>query len=824
MTTCLILSSALCIGFAATLSSPQLGTFFDVPEWIPQHVGPDRTPGSESATNATRRIDATALAAVNACFEAWYERLYCFNEGNSNVWDEAEYGPTEPGPNFRFDLPPVIGVSVPRLGIYRPYTNRVANMGTRRFVEYSNLTNLVFAICDWEGDGVTWTAGAFENVLNMPRPSWSDTFKPAQSTTIFDTFAGHESVRIPQIDWCGGRDFMSSLTCDEWSRVAMTWDVVRPEMDVTHFPRRPVEDPWLNWDFHVISDAKFLQQDRYVSINFLPTFMMERVHFDEELFWSKEWLGLDVAESNPLMPSDPGYRELEAYRASWFITNSYACVVGKGREAADGGRTNRIVGVEGITNETRRLVTDSIAGLGLALGALDRTYYRLDPAYCTAVTNFQYENSISLETDPKEVAVTWDSTGNGHVDTADRIPLGELHADGAPVMITNSYGSVTDLPYVKGMTMKSWGAQPGCRVDGDVGGGYALRFDDDGDFYDFVLREVRARGYDLEMGVIYPIDLVGDVMTQGVRPDGSFATHFEYGLSIGVYDTETWERTDVPFSVSGDLVLSNRISMIGTCGYSRGYGHWRSVRPRARFVDGRPTHPGPLGFGRCKSADCWSFLGAGIGRGTKDEPITDFYDYYITYDATNLYKSVISPYASAGDCRNVIDSHFVMMREKVDAMLGLPNIDDPLAMIPVSADDLAQMSLVATEDTVLSQHWTFLKDHRYSYYNSGSRTYVTNGVLLGFYLTPSMDGGGFTFRVKDDTYQYEAVISPQWPLTVASMTLTADGTEWLDPDAKPAIDEFWGVAAAGKMESWSKVDWNWNALRRDNGNSERSKQ
>ena len=36
--------------------------------------------------------------------------------------------------------------------------------------------------------------------------------------------------------------------------------------------------------------------------------------------------------------------------------------------------------------------------------------------------------------------------------------------------------------------------------------------------------------------------------------------------------------------------------------------------------------------------------------------------------------------------------------------------------------------------------------------------------------------------------------------------------------------DFLGAAAQGKMESVSRVDWNWNALRREKGNSERNNQ
>lgn len=144
--------AALLILADITLSSPQIGTFFTLAEWMPGEVQAERTYGDPSATNASRRIDSTSLAAVNACFEAFFERSYYFSEGNVDSWP-TNYGPTAlnkflftPGPAFD----------------YGGDTNRVIT--TARYTETDNLIDLAH----------TLSAAELEDATVVRRPSWDD--------------------------------------------------------------------------------------------------------------------------------------------------------------------------------------------------------------------------------------------------------------------------------------------------------------------------------------------------------------------------------------------------------------------------------------------------------------------------------------------------------------------------------------------------------------------------------------------------------------------------------------------------------------------------
>ena len=77
---------------AVSILSEGIGDFMKLPGWMPVSVDAEHTFGSAAHSNASRRITADTLAAVEAIFEAYHERVFFSSEGLSNDWDVAEYG------------------------------------------------------------------------------------------------------------------------------------------------------------------------------------------------------------------------------------------------------------------------------------------------------------------------------------------------------------------------------------------------------------------------------------------------------------------------------------------------------------------------------------------------------------------------------------------------------------------------------------------------------------------------------------------------------------------------------------------------------------
>lgn len=223
---------------ATSLSSPYLGTFFEVPGWMGQaSVASDRTYGSPDATNATHRIDVTALRAVNAIFEGFAERCYYTHAGPSNDWDVATYGPLAES-RFWFAVPQnpddhSYDIWHPWF-VWRPDTNRVANAGTRRFVEYEHLQGLAGTLAR-PGPGYE-----LEYITNIERPNWRHLMSGYAggavrfSSTLFDRFSQNP---LPTFDWSAPGEV---LTPRDWGEAALDW----------HFAANPENtDDEFSWKF-----------------------------------------------------------------------------------------------------------------------------------------------------------------------------------------------------------------------------------------------------------------------------------------------------------------------------------------------------------------------------------------------------------------------------------------------------------------------------------------------------------------------------------------------------------------------------------------------
>lgn len=233
--------AAAVVILATSLSSPHLGTFFGLPGWMGPHDVPSaRTYGSPDALNATHRVDTTALRGVSAVFEGWAERCYYVHAGPSNEWDVAKYGPADPL-NFRFEsdiYPPAF--------VWQPDTNRVANCGTRRFVEYGHLSRLA--------EAVAWPDARcnLSEATRVWRPGWRHPYgsyygSPMWSSTLFDL---HSESPLPVFGWSRPG---TGLSLREWGESAITWDNVAPSV-------RPGEFDWgVSYDYTTVLAADMLR-------------------------------------------------------------------------------------------------------------------------------------------------------------------------------------------------------------------------------------------------------------------------------------------------------------------------------------------------------------------------------------------------------------------------------------------------------------------------------------------------------------------------------------------------------------------------------------
>ncbi len=170
--------------FAASIFTPTNGTFFTLPGWMPSSVDAEHTPGTKSAE--FRRVDPETLAAANAVFEGWFERVYFGSQGDTNDWDAACLGGLDPK-SFDFSVgawfDPAFSWCAPNA--WTPTTNRVVE--TRRFTEWRNARNLA----------KTMIGGSDDFAFFVTRPGWLTNVWWATTATM----EGLDDGFLPVFGW-----------------------------------------------------------------------------------------------------------------------------------------------------------------------------------------------------------------------------------------------------------------------------------------------------------------------------------------------------------------------------------------------------------------------------------------------------------------------------------------------------------------------------------------------------------------------------------------------------------------------------------------------
>lgn len=210
---------------SASLSSQRIGTFFTFPEWMPNEVSSDLTPGSPGATNMTQRITSDTLAAVNACFEAFCERSYYFSEGDIDSWSDKVYGPFDRA-NFWFRPGPAFDYG----------TNRVVN--TARFVETDNLIGLASSIS---------RSQTLESKTIVRRPSWNDGSSPETrrywSGTAIGDFLSAQNITYDLPDYTSWTedDPLYGKTAENFKGIAASWGAFKGDEKILAWESRGAE-------------------------------------------------------------------------------------------------------------------------------------------------------------------------------------------------------------------------------------------------------------------------------------------------------------------------------------------------------------------------------------------------------------------------------------------------------------------------------------------------------------------------------------------------------------------------------------------------------
>lgn len=757
----------LALLLAVFISSPEIGTFFDLNGMVPGSVPSGRTFGSDDAGVSTRRLDPQEQAAVIAVFEAYFERVYYGNAGLSNEWNAVQYGPTcrygTGLDRFQFNTRAPDGSSYFH---YEPDTNRVIR--TRRLVEYGNIR----ALCRILHSGSPGEFGGGPDAfLSIYRPLWTRTdgdgnvLRPRWSSSLFDgleTGHGRPETEFPEIGWCDKGTFLCRGSAGGakdpyyWANLTLIWNNLAVG-----------GGDFVNWAYPW-SDYGCMVED-----------MMWRIQFGDPPH------GNDMRRDGYL---PQGYA----------LTNTTVDVLNDRR-------------VEGVTNTTRRLVSDNLAGIGIGLSAIDRSYCEVSHAVPAVVSNFYASAARTYSADFPIGAVwfDWDSSLGAWthvVDEVDVPPLDTVIYESSSVsnVEATSYGDF--CAYANPARLS---ASVGSFVTPDSETEVVVRWESDSDlvdeFGDLVLELVPDLGR-------VEVDLI-DLSVDGLG---------NIRLSCNVLWVREGSGDFVPFSkYVGQLRTSyNNVNVSAAFSSSTGYEFGRTFKTdqldrRTGFM------PYPGDFSRVDTDAkpvLWTMFGRGFKGGyDKDHEfamksgtsmrsvayetspgLMQAFDYSC---ARGSFHSVQTAFSAA-------DGHYASLvsscMQKFESATGL-DFWDPISMLDVVSAGVPD-----------------------------ALSHVVFSGVLGLSLTPlcGIDASGpavlehIVFEVRDGAisdvrpvcYNYDENKyfdgTPPFDIYSTSVVLREDNTKVKDGH-EPANHDFHGAAVAGRMTSLSKVNWKWRALRRE---------
>lgn len=918
----------LALLLAVAISSPELGTFFDLNGMVPDSVPSSRTFGSDDATNMTHRLDPQEQAAVNAVFEAYCERVYYGYAGLSNYWDEADWGPTDRGATkreFSFNPKAIYGRSP---FYYVPDTNRVIE--TRRFVEYDNLHR----ICE-----VTGGEGAPSDFLLIERPTWlrRETSSPESSSASVEwsssllddvpllhgqaedfpvrawqqktAFLGSDkwkwsnfclsfrdlaySYKDP-VNWTPdhsrddwrvyvplermmvylsfgdpphrnemvhrgylpnyGEELMTNTTMDVVGRGYAVTNVV--EEHVRSYVKVGLGDPnpygspgptmksqleeSIAFYFYIagltptnsFSGRVYFRSDSnpsydvdgetvrvvYPYVNFDLEFLEGYYHNAGGIMFDS----VDIACSGLHKESDINYvgayptgaASYPGYLFSYDADSRTATVDGDGEVASvevwyDKSAVTYRAGLDGLTNETRRLISDNLVALGKGLSSLDRSYCEVGHAIPNVVSNFS--GHASRRYDATFVAEFGTPSWDGENWTAPLVAdidipaLAEAGSSSTSVVeaVTRyddyvCYANPAHLLFGVGTEV-----DPLSQTSGEVtwGEGDLIHF-----FGDIVREVSRGSGATICYCRLSPVYVdANGVIKMNVYVQNYAGTVYT-NATVGV----------------GDVKAETNVTLRCTASAGVNYDYGSTFKKYA--LDRREGYmPYPGDYSRADSSSLWTVMARGCRFGTGDDD--EWYTLHSDESGRHMRKIeyVNSPYASqnfeysslvqkniksVGAAWSAADNNYARLTGDCDAMFasvaGGFSFDNPLGM-------LNQVSYGLTANDTLKN--LVLK--------SSAKLQIGVAPLCGFeedrvalHVFFNVDGDNVSLDTVQD-YMGTRVTLP-FPSYYMNVYLL-DDTQ-VKRGHEPADYDFHGCGVAGRMTSLSRVDWNWSALRLERNN------
>lgn len=186
--------------YAASISSPQLGTFYSLPSWAEDSVDASHTPGW-NASNTIRRVSAETYSALFAAQEAFRERVWFMTQtpGNPSVSAYDRFTLPMPGSgattnlSFQFHLrTSKHAFGGGRSNDYDIYRDALKRYGARA----------VALGTFWKGGGE----------LANSWQQWISSSRIGESSPVF-----------PSFDWMQHDDFVEHVSTNDWTTGGMNW-------------------------------------------------------------------------------------------------------------------------------------------------------------------------------------------------------------------------------------------------------------------------------------------------------------------------------------------------------------------------------------------------------------------------------------------------------------------------------------------------------------------------------------------------------------------------------------------------------------------------
>lgn len=751
----------LAVILAASLYSPYLGTFFNLPSWLPTSVASSRTYGSDDATNLTHRIDPTAIAAVNALFEGWTERCYYFNEGRDNRWDEGYYGPADDMTKVSMFLPSWPG-DHPAWG-YPEGTNGRAVV-TRRFIDYENFVGLATAIgMLGNNEGIDLDAA-----MHLYRSTWDKTWSDPHNIMIssrqFDALFLGVDHWLPSFSW---GPWPSRVSPDDWGRAALTWHNVRRD---GAFDWRLADANWKDIGYRAI----------------------EEVNFGEPPF--HDGIPVSVCARNFIISEST--RDVIGCVYSSPATDALA---------PDSRGVN--------SNITRRLNPTCCAAIGQALGSLDRSFVHVEASTTyDATTNETVTGTLYVESTPK----TFDTYSHAFWF------FGDTPDEAGVWLVSEYFGEVVERDFRWTVPLK-WNRSPALDIRGTDerhlragvsptwsnirteiphSGEYVVTRDEADIFGvgEFPTNEY-YRTFHLEVVYHPPCDIVVDLHRQ------TFEVRVLEGTTNRLYNTY-YVEWDIPEDVTMSILAE----------YQRSYSWGEPKTFEQILYPGSVTYyPGHSSESRVAATEFWTLRSMHEMWGTAGHPLGYLFDpipahsqWPTGWERLVEYCAGDIPSHAPGD--NNAASYAYAWNDMRTRSLAILNsvyggdYKDPTKVIPMTGkdaiDDLESHVMLGPKEELFP--WSG------EYYNLGK--FGPTDPIIERYNFHVING-----RVDKVTDEHGEDVGFVWPAEIGKIAFFPRGMAENPYDPRPglAVEESYGHRFDASMSPWLRVDWDWGALRRE---------